>query len=339
MKWILILCALATVALAPEASAARSARYEGAITAVSAASLPPTVTLSNGSTDVTVNITAQTRIRIGDERGLVTDLRTGAAARATYDARTLNAISLHVEGNPDEATARGVMLSADGSSGAFSVDTDGDGDSDLDLTADAQTDIKVHGVAIELEQLDVLTGLRVEVEYNSLTNQVYKIRAEAELRAVTGQVSAISETSLTLTTPAGERTFELSADTDVRLLGHKVGLPAVQIGDVVRVTFVDGEEADLALRVMVQGVRPRHVNGTLTAVGDGTLTVKTRTGDVVLQVSALTDLRANSNRAATLADLQAALTAGATVRISGVYFVRASGNFATQIRANIQRRR
>lgn len=339
MKWILVLCALATVVLAPDASAARSARFEGSITAVSAATLPPTVTLSNGSADVVVNITAQTRIRIGEERGLVADLRTGAAARATYDARTLNAIALHVEGNPDEATARGVVLSADGSSGAFSVDTDGDGDSDLDLTADAETDIKVHGVSVDLDQLGVLTGLRVEVEYNATTNQVYRIRAEAELRGVTGEVTAISETSLTLATAAGELTFEVSPESDVRLLGHKVGLPAVQVGDVVRVTFVDGAEVDLALRVMVLGVRPRHVNGTLTAVGEDTLTVQTRSGEVVLEVSALTDLRANSNRAATLADLQAALDADATVRISSVYFARTSGNFATQIRANIQRRR
>lgn len=337
MRAVWILCALTALVLGETAHAARAARFEGTISAISTISVPPTVTLTDGEEDVTLNVTAFTRIRAGDGRGTIADLRVDALARATYDSRTLNALSIRLEQNADEAEARGVIVEADGSTGALSLDTDGDEVADLNLSVDAQTNIKVGSAVLAADQIDALLGLRAEVEYNSTTQVAYKVHAEGESTNAIGTVSAVGENSLTLDVNGSPLTLEVAAGADVRLLGQRVGLPAVQVGDTARVSYLEGEEVDLALRVIVLGVRPKHVNGTLTATGEGTLVVTTRTGEIELIVDGATDLRLNG-RATTLDDLQAALDGDALVRVSAAYFERAAGNFATRIRVNARGR-
>ncbi len=338
MRAVWILCALTALVLGQDAHAARAARFEGTISAISTASVPPTVTLTDGEEDVTLNVTPSTRIRAGNGRGSVADLRLDALARATYDSRTLNAISIHLERNDDEeAEARGVIVDADGSTGALSLDTDGDETADLNLTVDAQTSIKLGSATLAPDQIDALVGLQAEVEYNAGTQIAYKVHAEAELTTVTGTVSAIGEDTLTLDVNGTPLTLEVATGADIRLQGRRVGLPAVQVGDTARVSYLEGEEVDLALRVFVVGVRPKHVNGFLTATGEGTLLVTTRTGEVELVVDNATDLRLNG-RATTVADLQVLLDANVQVRISASYFERAEGNFTTQVRANARGR-
>jgi hypothetical protein len=106
----------------------------------------------------------------------------------------------------------------------------------------------------------------------------------------------------------------------------------------VHVVYLDAE-TNLALAVTVVPPRPLHVTGTVAAADSvaGTITVSRGATSVVLAVTSDTDLRING-RAATVADVQAALTGRRTVKASASYLLRAGVNLATDVRVNVHGR-
>lgn len=344
----IILCALLGLVLGTAAQAHRDPKHgkiKGEITAVNAAADPDTVTIVDGARSVTLKVVPSTKIEVGDDDdddGTFADLRVGQRAHAKFDPVTLIASKIEVEEDEeDENEAVGKVLSADPVSGQVVLDTTGDGVADLTLTTDAQTELKIGHAEISPAQLDLLNGLVVKAEFNdAFLAEEIKAAASPHFSA-TGRVTAVDAAAgtLSLETTAGVLVFEVASGADVRINGRKVSLSQVLVGDTARVSYiVNGDGIEIALRIDVTGATPRHLKGRLVAVGASTITVATRTGDVVVAVNSQTDLRIKGKRS-TLADLSAALATGNEVKISAQYFERAGLNVATKVHANVKRRR
>ncbi|MGV3719907.1 MAG: hypothetical protein ACO1SX_03270 [Actinomycetota bacterium] len=336
----IVLCALLAL-IAGDAQAARVAKVEGAITAIDAVSTPPTVTIARASGDVTLKVLASTKIRVDNERGTLLDLTVGAQAEAQYELSSGVAKKIEIEDTEEDATVFGDVLSADPISGVITLDTTGDGVLDLTLTADAQTRIEVAGATLTLAELDALEGQRVKVEYLTDTFVVTEIETgDAAALSARGTVTEIDPIggALTIETAAGPLTFDVAEGAVIRIGGQVVELGDVLVGDSVQVIYLAGD-ANLAIRLSVQPPRPKHITGTIAAVdaGAGTLTVTRGAAAVVLTVGPNTDLRVNG-RGSTLADVEAALTAGRTAKVSASYFVRGEINLATDVRVNVKSR-
>jgi len=341
-RWIIM---SALVALcAGNAHAARYAEVEGTISAVNLTA-PATVTLTDGADSVILKVVPSTVIVV-EEQGRVSlaDLTVGSAAEAKFDANTLVAKQIKVAAGEDEeedAEAVGVVVDADPATGLVMIDTNNDTTADLTLSTTAQTRIKVGGVLITQAELDALDGLTVHVEYGSTSFVATKIEAEELDLEVNGTVTAVDPTAGTLTidTATGPMTFTVASSADIRLGGKKIALPAVQIGDLVEVHYTTNGTTNIALKVSVRKPKPLHVVGTVTAVDAvaGTSTVTSRGTTLVLTLTPSTDLRINGRRM-TLADVQAALTAGSNVTVSASYFTRAAVNEATVVQLNVKSR-
>lgn len=341
VKWI-VLCALLSLLFGSAVQAHRGpkeAKIEGVITAVDASADPDTVTITRGVRSVTLKVVPSTKIEVGDDDdGTFADLRVGQQVEAKFDPVTLIASKIEVEeaDEDDENEAVGKVISADPVSGQVTLDTTGDGVADLTLTTDSQTELKIGNVEISPAQLDLLNGLLVKVEFNdAFLAEEIKAAASPHFSA-NGTVTAVDAAagSLSLQTSSGVLVFEVASGAEVRINGRKVSLSQVVVGDTARVTYiVNGDGIEIALRIDVTGATPRHVNGKLVAVGASTITVATRSGDVVLTVNSQTDLRINGKRS-TLADLSAALAAGKEVKFSAQYFERGGLNVATKVQAN-----
>lgn len=342
-RWIVMGALLALCA--GNAQAAKFAEVEGTISAVNLVA-PASVTLTDGADSVTLNVVPSTVIVIKDEgRVTLADLTVGAQAEAKFDTRTLVAKQIKVEAAENEeedAHALGVVLDADPVSGVVTIDTNDDTVADLTLNTDAQTRIKVGGIAITQAELDALDGLIVHVEYGSTSFLAKEIEAEEAELEVNGSVTAVDAVAGTLTidTATGPLTFDVASGADIRLGGKKIELSAIQVGDLVEVKYTSNGTTNTALKISVKKpkpAKPLHVTGTVTAVDSvaGTLTVSARGGSVVLTLSDSTDLRINGKRA-TLADVETALTAGTSVKVSASYIVQEAVNAATLVQLNVK---
>lgn len=343
-RWIVMGALLALCA--GNAQAAKYGEVEGTISAVNLVA-PASVTLTDGADSVTLNVVPSTVIVVKDEgRVTLADLTVGAQAEAKFDTRTLVAKQIKVEASEDEeeedAHALGVVLDADPVSGVVTIDTNDDTVADLTLSTDAQTRIKVGGIAITQAELDALDGLMVHVEYGSTSFLAKEIEAEEAELEVNGSVTAVDAVAGTLTidTATGPLTFDVASGADIRQGGKKIALSALQVGDLVEVKYTTNGTTNTALRISAKKpkpAKPLHVTGTVSAVDSaaGTLTVTNRGASVVLTLSDSTDLRINGKRA-TLADVETALGAGGSVKVSASYFSQGDVNAATQVQLNVK---
>jgi Domain of unknown function (DUF5666) len=237
-------------ALRIELPAHAGGSVSGQITAVNTGSSPPTVTIAG----LTLNITPATRIRDNGVPGSISDLAVGLHARATYNAQTLNAVIILVRDLSDMiATGRVVSVDALGNVG---VDVNRDGTADFTFATTGQTDVTVGVPAVQLSsnQLGLLMGLKVEVEYSVSGATADAIHAEnLNTGEVSGVVSAVSGAAgtLSLQTPAGSlNDIQVAAGALITLNGQHVLLSQLQVGDTVFVTEAsNGNHQVIGLRV------------------------------------------------------------------------------------------
>jgi hypothetical protein len=328
---------------APQAGALRFARVQGTITAVNAS--PSTVTISNGPASVTLNVTSATRIFRDDSLGTSADLVVGRLAQATYETRTLNALSIHVQ--TWNAVATGTIMAADPVAGTLTLDTNGAGTANLTLNIDDQTEIELGDATLARDQLGLLVGLRARVKYDSTSLHASEVEVDtSQALFQTGQVTAIDAVGGTVTIqPASGPSLTLLVPPGggFRLLGHRAPLTALLVGDTVRARYlVNGAGQDLLVSGEIRLGRPQAVEGPLAAVGTNTITVTGRSGPVTLLVDAQTDLRLNglpTDLPTMAAALNADNAAGRTIRTGALYFTRGTTNWAAQVLARDRGRR
>jgi hypothetical protein len=320
---------------------------EGAISAVDAVAVPHTVTITTSdATPVsqTLNVTDATVVNVQagdeDERGDFSDLRVGLAAEASYNKTSLDAVKIHVAEDPNEVATEGNVVSLDVALGLLSIDTDGVDGADTTFTLDAQTSYSLNGVDLSAEQAGLLLGLHVAVSHAVDQTLAFSVAGDAETLEASGKVTAVdlAAHSLELDTNGdgtADLTFTTADGMAVKILGKKLQFGGLLVGDRVAVQYVDAQGTNVALRASLKPSKPRNVQGTVTAVGADSLTIHTRKGsDVTLTVSNLTSVRLKGKKVS-LADVQALLTAGKTVKVQAQYIVRGGLNLALQVRLNV----
>jgi len=127
------------------------------------------------------------------------------------------------------------------------------------------------------------------------------------LPAVKGRIEAKAESGFTLSTPHGEITVSVDANTHYRVPGvEQATLADLQVGDTVLVLGRRNEAGELLARLVavLPPVPVGTIKGEVTAIEGQTLTVATRGGDKTLLTDENTQFRVPDVEEPTLADIQ-----------------------------------
>jgi len=187
------------------------------------------------------------------------------------------------------------------------------------VSVSADTMIKRNGSPAVFE--DLMVGDRVEAEgvWDGDVLDAAKISAEApeaEEVEIEGTIESIGDGELTVTTDGGPVVVSVSGDTTIErngaaatfedlVVGDHVEVEGVWDGDVLAAASIDAEapEAEMA-----------EISGTISAIGDGEITVETDGGPVVVSVTADTVITLDGSTA-----LITDLVVGQRVEASGVW--------------------
>jgi hypothetical protein len=348
---LILLCATVALLAASAASAQPRPRVtvSGVITDVDFSRFPETLTLTRDGRSLELNLHRHTRILTPSGMGSFADLREGLAAVAQVDMPTRNIFAIRVAADPDVEQVVGRVedtrltnLPFDPTTGEIDLDTANDGLVDLSLTTDVRTELRLGQVHLAPEQLHLLEGFVVVVEFDPDTLHAYRVVGRipaGTLQLVEARVLDVDHDDwhLVLGPPASPLELEVADGAVVGMGAHRAAWPFVMEGDDVRVIYLPVPGGpNIALGVAVQGVQPRMVTGTVRAVDlvnerVRIQTARGATGWVVILPTA--DLRING-RFATLEQLAEALATEAPVRIAAQHFVRGDTRIAIRVRAN-----
>lgn len=176
------------------------AEIKGTISAIDLLAKTVTITPFEGGADVTVNVTANTIIKIEDEHGdyeyeydgggegggegdggeaddagTIEDLIVGLAVEVVYDPATFDAFKIEVENEEEEGYAEGPITAIDLVAGTVTIDCYG---TPVTLFVDASTKIKRNGETAVFADLQI--GDEAMAEYNLVTMIAKEIEVYVE---------------------------------------------------------------------------------------------------------------------------------------------------------------
>jgi hypothetical protein len=189
------------------------------------------------------------------------------------------------------------------------VTTEGNHDVTARITADtvfrkgdmaiAPADLKV-GDRVEVKAVvkdNVVTALLVRLE-NDENNQ------GPELLEINGVIKSVSSTQLVVTDAHNtDITVKITPTTMIRKGDHAATAGDLVVGDRVEVKATVSGGVNTAVLIQAEAGQPQQqeveVDGAVTAVGSGSITVHTRNhGDVVVKVDTNTTIRRNDHQIA-----------------------------------------
>lgn len=218
-----------------------------------------TITKKDG-TSVSLTIDAQTIIKIDDHAGTVADLvagvRVAVAARANADG-SLTAIVIRIETEDEDdeyVEIEGVIASKTDTS--ITVTTEDDGDVTVGVVPD--TVIRKDGAEATLADLQVGDEVEIKAESDAggaLVALSIRVETEdeddAEVEA-SGEVTAVSATSITVHDDGEDVTFAVTPTTVVRDRQNLVTIDAIQVGDEVEVKGMESATELVALLIKLE---------------------------------------------------------------------------------------
>lgn len=206
-----------------------------------------TITPSNGTADVTVNVTDTTMIEVDGEDAALADLAVGMQVEAHYDAVTLDAFSIETDsqGEEDDGHVSGTVAAVDPVAGTITITpTIGD---PVTLTVDAGTEIEVNGEHGALG--DVQPGMPVRAEYDTATLLAKEIKAgddfggdDEEDQYVEGIIAAVDvgAASVTVTPDGGgsDLVLTITSESEIEVNDHDGSIDDLQVGQAVKVKYL-----------------------------------------------------------------------------------------------------
>ena len=170
--------------------------------------------------------------------------------------------------------------------------------SDRIVNLTASTVVKINGVKSTASALN--TGDKVEVQAmkasdGTLTAAAVEVDNDSE---VSGVVSDVSSTSLTITTKNGDATFTVDDNTVVILHGVKTTVSVLQKGDNVEVHWVAGPNDTRIARLINAHSDVVNVEGKVTAFSGDSITVQPNSGGdpVTLAITPDTVIQADAHQ-------------------------------------------
>lgn len=268
------------------------AAARGTIKSVDAAQI--VFTLANGGT-LTLKLTPTTDVTVNGKKATSADLKANATAEARYNSRTMEALQIRAQST---ARVQGTVKGLDQVAGTITIQSD-DG-KQVTVKVDSSTRVVIAGVLNGL--LGIAAGMKIEARYDTTTTIASDILVKQErpgrtvLQAAAraaGTVGAVDGAKGTLTVAldgGGTLTLNVDSKTQIRVDGHDGALAGVHVGDRVRAAYAT--DTLLASAIEVQAKAESRSRAALTASGTlkaidpvaGTVTITTRSGDLVLRV-------------------------------------------------------
>lgn len=137
---------------------------QGTISAVDLDAKTVTITPEEDIAEVTVNVTAETLIALGDASATIADLTVGLVVEAVYDPATLNAYRIEAHSEEEEGYAEGPITAIDTVAGTITIDCYG---APVTLFVDASTKIVRNEEPAVFADLQI--GDEAMAEYNTVT--------------------------------------------------------------------------------------------------------------------------------------------------------------------------
>ncbi|MGZ4808107.1 MAG: DUF5666 domain-containing protein [Thermoanaerobaculia bacterium] len=268
-----------------------SDRIEGVITALAA----DQATIRTSRDERQVQLQASTLVKIDGKTVNASALQVGdkVEVQTHKDANgTISATSIEVETDED---VTGVVKAV--SATTLSVDTK-NGVMDFTLTPD--TVVLLHGQHVTVAA--ITTGLNVTVHWSQGADDALVARVvevHTDLVETEGNVTAVGTSSLTVHTGSGtDVTITTNADTAVRSGRHELTLSQIAVGNHVHVKSLKNTNGSL-LAVLIEVQNPNdltRIEGEVTAISAGSITVKKSTGDeVTVAINADTIVRGDDH--------------------------------------------
>lgn len=300
----------------------------GTISAIAGAQV--TISPTNGTGDVTLNITDTTMIEVDGEDAALADLAVGMEMEAHYDPITMNAFVIETDSHDedDDGEITGTVTAIDLDAGTITITPTAS--ESVTLTVDAATEIKVNGDCGGLQ--DITVGIAVKAEYDTVTLRAKEIKAGDDFGGhgnggghdgngdedtkVEGVIAAIDVDAATVTiTPNGggeALVLNVTADSELEVNDHDGSIQDLVVGQAVRVEYFADTNNIAQLKVEGDGGDDHqgedgHVTGTVTAVDLDAATVTIEPdGDgavVTLNVTGETEIKINGEHAS-LSDVE-----------------------------------
>lgn len=283
----------------------------GVITAINGAQV--TITPTNGTTDVTVNVTATTMLEVDGDSAALGDLALGMQVEAHFDPTTFDAFVIETDsvGASDDAHVTGTVSAVDLLAGTVTI-----APANITLTVNAATEFEVNDAPGTLQDLSVAMPIRAEYDLTTLLAKEIKAGASDENNEdaeIEGSVAAVDTTNNTLTiTPNGggaDVTLNIVTATDIEVNGANASLASVQVAMPVRAeydtTTLNAFEVNAGTDDGGGGSEEDKVKGTIAAVSvsNSTVTISPDGGgaDITLTVTVATEIEVNGETG-TLAD-------------------------------------
>ena len=297
------------------ASGPEDDEVHGSITAISGSQV--TVTPTNGSADVAVNVTGTTMIELDGSTAAIGNLAVGMQVEVHFNPATFDAFSIETDSvsNADDAHVTGTVAAVDLVAGSVTISpTVG---ANVTVTVDAATEMQVNDAVGTIQ--DIQVGMPIRAEFDLTTMVAKEINAGAgdennEDTELEGTVSAVDENNGTVSiSPDGggaDVTVNVVTETDIEVNGVNASIASIQVGMPARAEYdnstmnafeihagtddgggSDSEEAD------VQGTIASvdTINSTVTISPDG------GGDDITLNVVDATEIEVNGDPG-TLAD-------------------------------------
>lgn len=284
----------------------------GVISAVSASSV--TLTTADGRT-VTIQLTSATVVQLGKETVPASALKSGmhANVEAIRNAEgTLTALRVHAEAEHHLGEVHGTLTAV----GSASITVHTRSGEDVTIAVPADAIIRKGDQTVALSALKVGDHVEVTTRLDGTTLTAVRIQIEnekeGELAHVSGTISAISGSMITLATRKDPIKVFITSTTVIRREGQTVPVSSLQTGQAVSVKGHPNSDGSIeAVEVEIgqsggEGKRPEatEFDGVVTTASATSVTIATGKGNLTAAITAATVIR-KGDHAATAADLKA----------------------------------
>jgi len=285
----------------------------GAISAIIGSNV--TITPNNGTSPVTVVVTANTHIELDGLTVGLASLQVGMQVEAHYDPITFEAFFVDADspGQANEAKIHGLIAAVDLNAGTVTITPDGGG-ANVTLIVNAATEIEVNGEEATLAEVQV--GMPVRAEYDSSTLVAREVKAGSGEDEddndgdahVNGIVAAVTATSVTITPDGGGANITLTVDasTEIEVNGEDATLADIHVGDPIKAEYFISTLVAKELEVGNNSGSNDDVEttGTVAAVSSTTITINPSNGSppIILTVNSSTEIEVNGEDA-TISDI------------------------------------
>jgi hypothetical protein len=249
----------------------------------------------------------------GETAGTLADLQTGLRAEAAFDPVSFAAFRIEAapadgggQGQRQVSHVEGTVGAVDAEAGTITINPRSG--SPVALTTDSSTRITRNGAAATLA--DVKAGDHAAAEYVTATNVATRIEAEndseQEPAEVEGQVTAASDTSITIAPRTGDSvTLTLDSSTVILVNGKPGAAADIKVGDKAEAVY--DATTKVASKVAVESEtesEPAEVEGHVTAATSASVTILPEHGDALTLTLSSTTVIFAGDKPGTVADIQ-----------------------------------